>query len=142
MICELLEAMTFLHTWKLTEVALEEEVSDVSWQVSGTFDMVQSGTRIPVAEAVMLGMVATSVRFLHLMSSTVEEAILVVTVECHSGVTGAAAMDPLLWLVEEVILAGGQIMGLASQRLILHDLAQDLVMETLVKTVAMQGVIP
>lgn len=127
MICELLEAMTFLHTWKLTEVALEEEVSDVSWRVSGTFDVVQSGTRIPVAEAVALGMVATSVRFLHLVSSTVEITILAAIVECHSGVTGATAMDPLLWLVEEVVIAEEQIMGLASQRLILHNLAREIV---------------
>ena len=134
--------MTFLHTWKLTEIALEEEVSDASWRVSGTFDVVQSGTRIPVAEAVVLGMVATSVRFLHLISSTVEEPILVVTVECHSGVTGAAAMDPLLWSVEEVVIAKERIMGLVSQRLILHDLAQEMVMETLVMTNALQVVIP
>lgn len=134
--------MTFLHTWKLTEVALEEEVSDVSWRVSGTFEVVESGTRIPVAEAVMLGMVATSVRFLHLISSTVEVTILAAIGECHSGVTGTAAMDPLLWLVEEVVIAEEQIMGLVSQRLILHDLAQEIVMETLVITVAMQVVIP
>lgn len=104
--------------------------------------MVQSGTRIPVAEAVMPVMVATSVRFLHLISSTVAIPILAAIVECHSGVTGAQAMDPLLWLVEEVIIAAGQIMGLASQRLILRDLAQETVMETLVKTVTMQVVIP
>ena len=91
---------------------MEEEASDVSWRVSGTFDVVQSGTRIPVVEAVMLGMVATSVRFLHLVSSTVVAAILTAIVECHSGVTGAPAMDLLLWLVEEVIIAEGQIMGL------------------------------
>lgn len=117
--------MTFLHTWKLTEVALEEEVSEVSWRVSGTFDVVQSGTRIPVAEAVALGMVATSVRFLHLVSSTVEVTILAAIGECHSGVTGAPAMDPSLWLVEEVVIAEEQIMGLASQRLILHNLARE-----------------
>lgn len=120
---------------------MEEEASDVSWRVSGTFDVVQSGTRMPVAEAATLGMVATLVRFLHLISSTVE-AVLAVIVECHSGVTGAVAMDPLLWLAEEVIVAAGQIMGLVSQRLILHNLAQEIVMETLVKTVSMQGVIP
>lgn len=142
MICELLEAMTFLHTWKRTVIALEEQVSDASWRVSGTFDVVQSGTRIPVAEDVMLGMVATSVRFLHLVSSTVEVTILAAIVECHSGVTGAAAMDPLLWSVEEVVIAKERIMGLVSQRLILHDLAQEIVMETLVITVSMQVVIP
>lgn len=104
--------------------------------------MVQSGTRIPVAEAVMPVMVATSVRFLHFIGSTVGAAILAAIVECHSGVTGAQAMDPLLWLVEEVVIAAGQIMGLASQRLILRNLAQEAVMETLVKAAAMHVVIP